>query len=475
MKLRLIPFIIVFALIASLVGIAQPVNAAAYGTQFVTSVTYMNVGTASATINFSFYEAGSSTPIPISRPDLAPLAASSIYVGSLSQLSSGFQGSGMITSDQPIAATLVQVPPSTSSVKNRPLSVAFSAGAAVVTIPTVLKNTFSTNSIFTIQNVDAVGADLTVEFIPVSGSTITDHVTNLPSGAAKYYDMGTTSLISGSSFNGTVRVTSKQTGTSTDGSVVATSMEFATNSNNTYSFEGVLGGGSTVYMPSAFCNWGSGGGVNSAYAVQNTSTSQNAQVTVSYANGGTDGPHTITPGAKLSFPGCGITSGVNSNNYIGAATITSTGADIVAIGKIVGNGISTAYVGLNAGYEKVVLPYVRFTNAHWTDGTRQRVYIAVQNVGGSQLAAGAVSVKFYDLDGVLKGTITNPTAIPVGGKWSTDASSINAEFGYWASGTGGGAVVQGPSGSKLAVIARAQTYLSGSSSTGEDYNGIPTN
>jgi hypothetical protein len=467
--------IIVLALLATMVGVTHPVIAGAYGTQFVTSVTYMNVGDADATIAFDFYQAGSDTPISITRPTLAQYAASSIYVGSLSELSNGFQGSGMITSDQPIAATLVQVPPSSSSVKNRPLSTAFSAGSSVVTIPTVLKNTYNTNSVFSIQNIDTVGADLTVQFIPVEGSMVTDTVSNLPAGAAKYYDMGTSSVISASSFNGTVRVVAKKTGTNNDGAVVATSMEFATVTNNTYSFEGINGGGSTVYMPSAFCNWGSGGQVNSAYAVQNTSTTDNAAVTVQYANGGTDGPHTIAPGAKLSFPGCGIAAGVNSNNYIGAATITSTGADIVAIGKIVGNGISTAYVGLNSGYEKVVLPYVRYTNSHWTDGTRQRVFIAIQNVGGSELAANSVSVAFYDLDGVLKGTITNPSIIPVGGKWSTDASSIDGEFGYWTAGTGGGAIVEGPSGADLAVIARAQTYLNGSTATGEDYNGIPLN
>lgn len=471
MKSRIINLIVVFALIFSFLGAVTPAQAAAYGTSFVTSVTYMNIGSGEASISFVFYAAGSSTPIPISRPALAEYAASSLYVGGLAELSSGFQGSAVLESNQPLAATLVQLPPGGSSVKNRPLSNGFASGAPVITIPTVLKNTYSTNSIFSVQNVDSVGADLTVEFIPVSGTTITDQVTNLPPGAAKYYDLGTSPVIGASSFNGSVRITAKDTGTTNNGSVVASSLELATNSNNAYAFEGSITSGSTVYMPSAFCKFGVGGAINSAYAIQNASESDTATVTVAYAGGGSDGPHDIPPGAKLSFPGCGISGTVNSTGYIGSATITSSGAPVVAIGKVGGNGLSTAFSGVIQGSEIVVLPYVRWTNSHWTDGTRQQVNIAIQNVGPA-ISAGQISVKFYDAYGTLAGTITNPSSIATGAKWSLNASTINPEFGYVGT-TGGGAVIQGPAGSQLAVIARAATYITSTTSAGEDYNGIP--
>lgn len=471
MKSRVASSIVVLTIIFSLLGMVSPAQAAAYGTSFVTSVTYMNVGSGEASISFVFYAAGSSTAIPISRPALAQFAASSLYVGSVSEISTGFQGSAILESNQPLAATLVQLPPGGSTVKNRPLSNGFTTGASVVTIPTVLKNTYSTNSIFSVQNVDSVGADLTVEFIPVSGTTITDTVTNLPPGAAKYYDMGTSPVISAGSFNGSVRITAKDTGTTNSGSVVASSLELATNSNNAYAFEGAVASGTTVYMPSAFCKFGTGGAINSAYAVQNASNVDTASVTVAYAGGGSDGPHDIAPGAKLSFPGCGISGSVNSTGYIGSATITASGASVVAIGKVGGNGLSTAFSGVIQGSEKVAMPYVRWTTTHWTDGTRQQVNIAIQNVGPA-ISAGQISVKFYDATGALVGTITNPSPIATGAKWSTNASSINSEFGYVGT-TGGGAIIQGPAGSQLAVIARAATYLTSTTSAGEDYNGIP--
>ena len=157
MKSRLLTVLAIVALVVGLFGFAAPVQAGAYGTSFVTSVTYMNYGAGEAQLSFMFYAAGSSTAIPISRPNLGVNAASSLYVGGLTEIASGFQGSGMIVSSQPLAATLVQLPPGGSAVKNRPLSNGFSGGAAVITIPTVLKNTFSSNSIFTIQNIDQTG------------------------------------------------------------------------------------------------------------------------------------------------------------------------------------------------------------------------------------------------------------------------------------------------------------------------------
>jgi hypothetical protein len=467
MKIKGLILVLVMAMLLSFAIPATPVSAVAYGTDFVTSITYMNVGTGEASINFTFYAGESGTGIPVSVSNLAQYAASSLYVGSLSSISSGFQGSGIISSSQPLVATLIQVPQS-GTVLNRPLSNGFESGSDVVKIPTVLKNFYNTNTMFSIQNVDSVGADITVEFVPAGGgSTITDTITNLPAGSAKYYDMGTTSVISAGTFNGSVVVTSVQTGTSTPGSVVATSLEMSTINDNTYAFEGVTTGGATVYMPSAFCNWGSGGAINSAFAVQNIDASATAQVTVDYAGGGSEGPIAIGPGAKYSFLGCTA----NSNGYIGSATITATGADIVAVGKIYGNSLSTAYVGLNSGFETVALPYVRWTESNWTDGTRQRVNFAIQNVGSGPIAAGDITVEFYDAAGTLQGTINNPASIAVGGKWSTNASSINAEFGY-VGGFGGGAIVKGPTGAELAVIARAETYLTSSTTAGEDYNGI---
>ncbi|MEM3485592.1 MAG: hypothetical protein QXI12_08230 [Candidatus Methanomethyliaceae archaeon] len=447
----------------------SPVNAAAYGTSFTTSITYQNVGTASANITILFYPEANSSPITITRPQLAPNAGTSIYVGGLSEIASGFKGSAVIQSDQPLVATLVQIAPSGSSVKARPLSNAFPNGAAEVGVPTVLKNTFGTNSIVVIQNVDTVAADLTLDFVPTSGSPIRITLNNLPAGAAKYYDLGQMSQL-GTSFNGALKVVAKKAGTSNPGSVVATSMELGTSDNRAYAFEGTVESGSKVYMPSALCKY-TAAPQTTAYAVQNVS-SVPVQVTVKYSSGANDGPYTIDAGGKRSFDGCAV----NAPGFIGSAVIEATGGNIVAIGKVYGGGLYTAFLGFTSGASKVALPYIRYTQSGWTNGTRQRAFIAIQNVGTSDLPAGAVSVKYYDKNGALVGTHTLG-AIPVGGKVNSNASMIGQagnEFGYYPDGTfGGSAVVEGPSGSQLAVVVRVATYVSPSETAGEDYTGIP--
>lgn len=455
-------FSIVMVLVLILAGISTTrVEAGAYSTQFTTSVTYQNVGSGPATISLVFYSEASPTGIPITLPELAPLAGTSIYVGSVADISTGFKGSAVMSSNQPLVSTLVQVPKADSGVSVRPMSNGFTSGNGYVLVPTVLKNKYDYNSIVSVQNVDSVVADYELIFVPVTGSPITVETQDVPAGATKYYDLGTMSTIP-AGFNGSLQVFATKNGTTDPALVVASAMELGIAGIGAYAFEGATDFSTLVYMPSALCQKYS---ADSSYAVQNTTTGP-IDVTVTYSNGNVDGPHELLAGAKKSFLGCAV----NPAGFIGSATITATG-DIVAMGKIYGGGLSTAFLGFSGGAAKVALPYVRWTTAHWDDGTRQRSYIAIQNVG-SDLAAGEVVVNYYNNLGVLVGTATMP-AIPAGGKVNSTAETISPEFGYNADGTyGGSAIVQGPAGSELAVIVRVQTK-SGALIVGEDYSGIP--
>lgn len=446
----------------------SPVNAAAYGTSFTTSITYQNVGTASANITILFYPEANSNPITITRPPLAPMAGTSVYVGSLSEIASGFKGSAVIQSDQPLVATLVQVPSSASGVKSRPLSNAFATGSSEVGVPTVLKNMFGFNSIVSIQNVDSGPVDITLTFTPVTGLPISLTFPGLPAGSAKYYDLGKMNEL-GPYFNGALRITAKRSGTNEPGRIIASSMELGVNSNYAYAFEGTTESGNKAFMPSALCKYASVQ-LSSAYAVQNVSSSE-IQATVRYSSGVNDGPYTIPAGGKRSFETCAV----NAPGFLGSAIVEATG-NIVAVGKVYGGGLYSAFLGFTSGASRVALPYIRYTQSGWTNGTRQRAFIAIQNVGTSDLPAGAVSVKYYDKNGRLVGTHLLG-AISMGGKVNSDASKIGTEgyeFGYYPDGTyGGAAVVEGPPGSQLAVVVRVQTYISPTETAGEDYTGIP--
>ncbi|HQP62197.1 MAG TPA: hypothetical protein PKX41_13410, partial [Anaerolineaceae bacterium] len=161
MKSKLLVLVVLISMLVALAGPAN-VQAAAYGLTFTTSITYQNVTDAATTVNFIFYPGGIGTGIPIDRPDLPGMAASSLFVGSLGDIDPGFQGSAVLMTTQQVAATLVQLPPSGSTVKVRPLSNGFVEGSDYVLVPTILKATFNKHSLWSVQNVDDVAADLTV-------------------------------------------------------------------------------------------------------------------------------------------------------------------------------------------------------------------------------------------------------------------------------------------------------------------------
>ncbi|GAB4496599.1 MAG: hypothetical protein OHK0052_06760 [Anaerolineales bacterium] len=450
----------------------------AYTTAFTTSITYQNVGDDEATITFSFYNENSATPITFERT-LAQNAGSSLFIGGLQgdeTLPEGFQGSAMMAADQPILATLVQIPQNSTTVKNRPLSNGFSMGASDVLIASVLKNTFNTNTRFSVQNVDASDIDITVTFNPVTGDPIVMTVNSIPSGAAKYFDTGLLDEL-GSTFNGSVVIKAVQHGTATPANVVASALELQTNNVGARAFEGVYGGSQTVYMPSALCN--AFGGQTTAYAVQNLSE-DSADVTVTYSNGNNE-TKTIGSGQKTSFLGC---DAGNPAGFSGAAIITSD-VNIVAIGKVGGSsGLYTAFLGETAGYNKLALPYVRWTTTHYDDGTRQRTNIAIQNVGGD-LAAGSVQVKYVNKNGEVVG-IETLGALANGEKLSSNASKATLQPGHTQAeldefgtpdanpggGFGGAVIIESPAGSQLVAVARVASKV-GSGTVAEDYNGIP--
>lgn len=457
-------------------GFAAPASAQTYGAAYVTAITYMNLSGSNANITFSFYSEASGTAINEIRT-LAAYAAGSLNVGSLGSISAGFKGSSVLSSDQPVAATLVQLPPAAIASKTRPLSNGFSAGSPTVLIATAIKATFSTTSIISVQNTDSVDNNFSVSFYAAGNPVavlVDTTAMNIPSGAAKYYDLGTVAGLA-TTFNGSAVVVATKSSGGSPGSAVATIMELSTNTGgkNASSFEGSASGGTTVYMPSAQCLFTSAQ-TSSNYALQNTSSTTTAYVTTTFSSGVV----TSTQIAAFGKASVGACAAGNVPGYNGAATIEST-QPIIAIGKISGGGLSTAFVGISTGASKVALPYVRWANpTNFNNGTKQRTNITIQNVGGSTILSGTVTVKYYDATGLLVITHVIATDLAPGAKANSNANATHPtdttfEFGFTPS--GGSAIVEGPGGSQLAVVARVSSVitLSPSDTPAEDYNGIP--
>lgn len=472
MKLKLFTLFVVMVL--GFAGFTpSSVQAQAYTTQFTTSITYQNVGTAATTdLQVLFYATPSTTvPIAIVRPSLNAGASTSLFIGGLVEIASPFQGSAIMQSDQPLLATLVQIPQSSTTVFVRPLSNGFSVGGATALIATVLKNTYAANTIFSIQNIDSEANDVNIKFYNTSAALVHQINQNVKAGASYYVDAGTVAAL-GASFNGSVVATAARADTSA-GKIIGSAMELDITGNGAKAFESVATGATTLYMPSALCDVY--GGQRTSYAVQNTSLTTATNVTVTFNPGGLFVTKAIGAGAKASFSACDTVAA----GFVGSAVVTSSATPVIAVGKAFGAGLSTAFLGSPNGVAKLALPYVRWApDASYTNGSRQRTYIAIQNVGSAVIPASSITITYTDSFGHT-GTHTYASALAVGAKFNSNATNAGLTwFGMAvppAAGYGGGAIINCTAPAcQLVAIARVTTYVSASNTAAEDYNAMPT-
>ena len=531
--------LLLIVLLASSVSAALAADNA-YATNYVTSITYMNVGTDAANLSVTFYNAadGTTTDYPLlntngSAVTIPVKASSSIAVSAVSGLSATWKGGAVISSNQPLIATMVQVSNDTV-IKVRPVSNGFQStdGSGTIIVPTVMKACFNDKltTRFNVQNVGSGSNTATITIKWPNGDTAYTVTTpSLAPGAVYALDMGAVTTTSsgsytppsGCTFNGSAVVTST-------GSMVASALETSTINKYANSFEGFKGtisdGATKIYMPSAMCtvNYGDGD-QSSAYAIQNlaatattVSIAFTSQVRTNGALVGSPATNTVTleipANSKASVPGChSLINSVGNKNTatgngmpassVGSAVITSSGGNIVAISKVIGAGLTTATPGIMSGGTTVNVPFVRYSdkcyvptvsNTICQGASRQRTLFAVQNVGTS---AATVTMTLYNQKGEIVATYTTPS-IPAGSKVSlspvstptqtlTLTSSTNAtafsEFGYWCpsitDAQAGCTVAYAGSASftstsPIAVITRVLT-MSPLGPSGDDYNGIP--
>jgi len=474
MKFKVLSVLLILAIVSLGLNVGLA-SAQAYDTPFTTSITYQNVGQSATTqLEIWFYEGPDDiSPTIVPRDNLNSGAGTSVFIGGLSQINQGFRGTAIMVSDQPLLATLVQLPQNSPIVKNRPLSNGFSSGTEDSLIPTVIKNAFggAWTTTFSVQNVGPAATSVDIKFYNTSASLVHTIQQSLQPGAGYFVDTGTVGAI-GSTFNGSVVIESN------GGSIISSAMEQQKTDVGARAFEGLGSGETKFYMPSAMCQYPVAWGfANSFFAVQNTSLSTSTNVTVKYydTSGANVGNQTksVGPGAKASFGACEVTP----NGFLGAATVESTTTPVVAMGKVEGMGIATAYVGIGNGSEKVALPYVRWAlQQDYDSGAQQRVYITIQNVGDSTIT-GNVYVDYIDRNGLVVGTHTITADINAGSKVNSTAPNAGLQqFGVYDNGAsfGGGVIVRGPAGSELAAVARVQSYVPATGlQAAEDYNGMP--
>lgn len=443
----------------------------ATGATWSSSITYYTPSTTPSTtgLNFTYYN-GAST-YTANRP-LNPHQAGSLYIGDASitpPIPSGFAGSAVLSADVPIVATYVQF--ATSGQFGHLLYSAFSSSEAGSTfyIPTVLRRASGSTTRVGIQNVGSSPVTANLKFYAVGSTTPVVDMNQSILGGASYVFSATDIGGLSDGFSGSLVVSAP------GGSLVAAAEETFDSTPQAYAFEGASAGASTFYMPSAMCNAYSDQ-ETTYFAIQNTSLTETASVVVEYYNTSgtlvrTTPARNIPSGGKLSVNPCADGTG---SGYYGSAKITSTGAPIIAIGKVWSDisGLATAYVGGSQGATKVAAPYIRWAANSYAE---KRAWIAIMNVGATN--ATNIVARYYDANGTNVGThnvatASNPLAPFV--KRNTNPQMAGALDGAGNFGiTPYGGAVEITSDQPIVVVVRLSidvTGVPGVTSFAEDYN-----
>ncbi|MHB0875609.1 MAG: hypothetical protein ACYC5O_06165 [Anaerolineae bacterium] len=468
---------VALALLAALIAPVLPVAAQSATNQtWTSSITYYTPDASGGDLWVDYYYEEGALAQSYGPLAMAGHKAGSLFIGEAGVPGDFTGGSAVMRATVPVIATYVQyaVSPETSNY-GRLMYTGFSSTDAASTfyVPTFLYQNAGFTSLMSVQNVEATSNMVHVRvYAPGSATAAGTKDVNLDPYSATILSPADLGLTTG--FTGSVVITAD------GGSVVASAQETQDAGRGAYSFEGAASGASTIYMASMLCQYNSNNTISTSYfAIQNTSTSATANVSVQYYNtAGTPllaTPYTtdITAGNKKSVDPCATGAPANS---IGSAVITSTGASVIAMGKIVSStGLRTAFVGASAGATKIAAPYIRWA-ANPAAGFRS--YIAVMNVGSGP--ASNVVATYYDATGAPVGSDiiasgsdplnrfikrnTNP------GSGEDSALDGNGNFGM----NPFGGAVEITSDQPIVVVIRVQQNVSLGATTvlGEDYNGL---
>lgn len=319
-------------------------------------ITYVNQdGTTDATVNATIPANSSVTYFPIDA-------------------SSGFNGSVVISSDQPVAA-IANVLGDGSAFGASYES--FSNGSTTVNLPLVMKNNFGFSTWFNVQNASSPGGSAVTVDISFSGSGASCNQTgvSIPAGAAKTFDQATDSCLP-DGYVGSATITA------TGGNIVATVME--TGSATLFAYNGFTSGSTMPIMPLVQAN---NFGYSTGIQIQNiggTSTDVTVSYTAGSAGSNCTETQTIAANSSATFGLSSSCTGLGGSTFVGGAAVTANSAnqDLVVIVNQLNydtNDKGAAYNGFNPAdaSSTVNFPLIMQDNFGYFTGFN------VYNAGGS--------------------------------------------------------------------------------------------
>lgn len=314
----------------------------------------------------------------------------------------GFEGSAIITSDQPVAAILniLGGEDTTNNQRYGGSISGISEGSSSVTLPLVQRQPGAGfDTWFAVQNVGDSSTTATITFVPADdadgnprGQEHTETRT-IPPGSAVTID--TEALASSIENDDGIFVGGVQVTAGSGGLLAAAANQtggIGAGRSTLLSYGGFPAGSNTVSLPLV---QNANAGFLSGIAIQNTSTTASASVTIDYGPNTANNPAFTPTDETIELgPGEGVTRNTGvvfgaTSQYVGAATVTSTGAPVVVVVnqlKSTGVSVGSSYNGVDPAdaTDKVSAPLILSTPAFFTG-------FQCQNVGD---AATTISVEF---------------------------------------------------------------------------------
>lgn len=233
--------------------------------------------------------------------------------------------------------------------------------ATMAMVSSVAAAPSSYNTGFQVANLSSNEAAIVVSYVSQDGTTATTVNDTISANASKTYFP----IDADAGFNGSVVISSNEP-VAAIANVLGDGFAFGA------SYESFSGGAAEVNLPLIFANLS---GFNTWFNVQNAAAPGGASVdvTVSYANSTCTETATIAAGAAATFDQS--SNSCLGTGYLGAATITATGGNVVATVMQTSDATLLAYNGFTGGSLMPVMPLAAANNGGFYTG------IQLQNTG----------------------------------------------------------------------------------------------
>ncbi len=407
-----------------------------------------NLSGSVATIAISFYAQDGSLTAQV--PDTIAANGSNTYAPLPSQVPNGFNGSVVISSDQPVAAIANVIGDGTQGSSYS----SFDGGSTSVSLPLVNKDFYGIDTWFNVQNAGTTATTVTVSY---SSQPSCNELATIQPGAAATFDQATNTCLP-SGYIGAATATTDQP----DDAIVATALQVA--SSGLFAYNGFTSGSTNPVLPLISNNVY---GIHSGVQIQNQGGT-NTNVTVTYTPAGAGNgttcteTRTITAGSSKTFSinvfsfgpdTSGVTTDCVFGQYFnGSAQVTANSASQPLVAVVnqtsFASNSGSSYNGFDpaSATDTVVMPLLMEAYDIWTG-------FNIVNVGSSA----TVTCTYSGLSSTYNVVTT------LGAGKALSVQNVNSGF---PANTGGGYVGSGTctaaaGGMLLGVVNQANTNSSG--------------